>query len=82
MNASEIIDELGGTAAVAKLCDVRQPSVSEWRRFGIPKAREQYLRLLRPDLFTDQHADQQKAICPEVFGPADSQPTTSEARAA
>lgn len=51
MTASEIIDELGGTAEVARLCDVKQPSVSEWRRNGIPRAREMYLRAIRPDVF-------------------------------
>lgn len=51
MDANKIIDALGGTAAVAKLCDVRPPSVSEWRLSGIPRAREQFLRLLRPDVF-------------------------------
>lgn len=51
MDANSIIDALGGTAAVAGLCQVKQPSVSEWRRFGIPPARLMYLRLLRPDVF-------------------------------
>jgi len=51
MNDTEIIDALGGTAAVAALCDVKQPSVSQWRTDGIPKARRQFLELLRPDLF-------------------------------
>lgn len=50
MDASKLIDALGGTAEVARLCQVKQPSVSEWRRNGIPPARLQYLRLLRPDL--------------------------------
>lgn len=48
---SEIIDALGGTMAVAKICEVRGPSVSEWRYNGIPRARRQYLRLLYPRLF-------------------------------
>lgn len=48
---SEIIDELGGTAAVARLCEVSMPSVSEWRRKGIPRARLQFLRIARPDVF-------------------------------
>lgn len=52
MDASKIIDKLGGTAAVARLCKVKQPSVSEWRRYGIPRARLQYLELLRPDVFS------------------------------
>lgn len=51
MDANKIIDALGGTAAVAKLCEVKPPSVSEWRNSGIPKARLQYLRLLKPEVF-------------------------------
>lgn len=51
MNNSKIIDELGGTSAVAKLCEVKPSSVSEWRINGIPNARRQYLALLRPDVF-------------------------------
>lgn len=49
--ANEIIDALGGTAEVARLCRVKPPSVSEWRKAGIPPARRQYLELLRPDVF-------------------------------
>lgn len=49
--ACRVIDALGGTGAVAKLCDVNPAAVSQWRRDGIPKARLQYLRLARPDVF-------------------------------
>lgn len=51
MNDSQIIDKLGGTAKVAELCKVKQPSVSEWRTAGIPEARRMFLELLRPDVF-------------------------------
>lgn len=51
MTASEIIDQLGGTAEVARLCEVEQPSVSEWRKRGIPRARLMFLKLARPDVF-------------------------------
>lgn len=51
MTDSEIIDALGGTAKVAEICEVKPPSVSEWRTKGIPRARRQYLELLRPDVF-------------------------------
>ena len=61
MNADQIIDALGGTAAVAKLCAVRNPSVSEWRKAGIPKARLQYLQLLRPDVFVPDSKQKRKA---------------------
>ena len=51
--ASQLIDAMGGTAKVAQLCEVKPPSVSEWRVKGIPKARMMYLRLLFPEVFKD-----------------------------
>jgi len=51
MDANHVIDRLGGTFAVARLCRIKPPSVSGWRKYGIPPAREQFLRLLRPDIF-------------------------------
>lgn len=56
MNDSKIIDDLGGTSAVAELCEVKPSSVSEWRTQGIPRARRQYLKLLRPDVFGEPPA--------------------------
>lgn len=51
MNDSEIIDQLGGTAKVAELCEVSPPAVSQWRESGIPNSRLMFLRLARPDVF-------------------------------
>jgi hypothetical protein len=51
MDDSQIIDKLGGTSKVARLCNVKPPSVSDWRIYGIPDARRQFLQLLRPDIF-------------------------------
>lgn len=51
MTPTEIIDALGGTTHVAKLCEVTEGAVSQWRRNGIPNARLMYLRLARPDVF-------------------------------
>lgn len=48
--ASTIIDALGGTAATARMCRVRAPSVSGWRHRGIPLARWMYLHAVRPDV--------------------------------
>lgn len=64
MNASEVIDRLGGTAKVAEMCDVQPPSVSEWRKNGIPKARQQFLRLLKPEAFglVDSASDKPEPI--------------------
>ncbi|VVO85841.1 hypothetical protein PS870_02050 [Pseudomonas fluorescens] len=51
MNPSEIIDALGGTFRVAELCEVRPPSVSDWRKHGIPRARMMFLRIAKPEIF-------------------------------
>ena len=51
MNPSVIIDALGGTFRVAELCEVRPPSVSDWKKHGIPRARMMFLRVARPDVF-------------------------------
>ncbi|MFK3845765.1 hypothetical protein [Stenotrophomonas sp. NPDC078853] len=37
VQASMLIDSLGGTKRVAALCSVRAPSISQWRRRGIPR---------------------------------------------
>ena len=58
MDSCQLIDALGGTAEVARLCDVKQPSVSEWRKNGIPAARLMYLRAVRPDLFVEPSREQ------------------------
>lgn len=50
MNASQLIDDLGGTMAVARMCTVQPPTVSNWRLDGIPGYRLDFLRLLRPDV--------------------------------
>ncbi|WP_081492650.1 hypothetical protein [Pseudomonas sp. M47T1] len=51
MNPREIIDALGGTFRVAELCEVRPPSVSDWKKNGIPRARMMFLRIARPEVF-------------------------------
>lgn len=51
MNANQIIDALGGSAEVARLCKVTVGAVSQWRHDGIPDARLMFLQLARPDVF-------------------------------
>jgi hypothetical protein len=46
-----IIDALGGTAEVARLCDISSQAVSQWRTNGIPRAQMKYLRAVRPEAF-------------------------------
>lgn len=45
INAIKIIEALGDTAEVARLFGVRMPSVSDWKRNGIPRARMMYLKV-------------------------------------
>ncbi|ASM87240.1 TPA: hypothetical protein L6A17_32370 [Pseudomonas aeruginosa] len=56
MTPSEIIDALGGTTRVAELCEVRPPSVSDWRKHGIPRARLMFLRIAKPEVFAKLEA--------------------------
>lgn len=49
LHATKVIDVLGGTAEVARLFDVRMPSVSDWKRDGIPHARMMLLRETRKE---------------------------------
>lgn len=58
MSPEKIIDALGGTAEVARLCKVTPQAVSQWfgqERDGtqrqIPAARLMYLKAVRPDVF-------------------------------
>ncbi|WGZ34150.1 Rha family transcriptional regulator [Xylella fastidiosa] len=36
---------------MARMFKIKQPSVSEWRKTGIPSARLQLLEVVRPDIF-------------------------------
>lgn len=47
----KIISELGGTYAVARIFDIRPPSVTRWKVRGIPRARRMYLEVVYPELF-------------------------------
>lgn len=51
MNDADLIKKLGNTFAVAKMFGIKPPSVSEWKKSGIPSARRMYLEVIRPDLF-------------------------------
>lgn len=45
--ATKVIEALGGTAAVARICEVSMPSVSDWKKDGIPPARMMFLRAVK-----------------------------------
>jgi len=50
-NDSDLIDALGGTSEVARLCDLTTGAVSQWRTNGIPRAWKKYLQLAKPSIF-------------------------------
>ncbi|MES9830520.1 MAG: Cro/CI family transcriptional regulator [Candidatus Thiodiazotropha sp.] len=54
--AGQIIDEFGGTKSVAVIFGIKEPSVSGWRKKGIPGSRAFSLSLMRPDLFDAEAA--------------------------
>ena len=58
---SKIIDKLGGTVAVARLCRVSSQAVSKWRTYGIPESRFMYLQLLKPEIVKKEHVDSEEA---------------------
>jgi len=39
MNTTEIIDTLGGTYAIARMCGVTPSAVTQWRSNGIPEGK-------------------------------------------
>jgi len=43
MNTNEIINILGGTSKVSRLCGVSPAAVCQWRKKGIPEDRMIYL---------------------------------------
>ena len=48
---SKVIDALGGTVAVATLCGIKSPSVSQWRWDGISGGFRKFLMLKHPEAF-------------------------------
>lgn len=46
-HAIQVIDALGGTAAVARIFDLSMPSVSDWKKDGVPSARMMFLRVTK-----------------------------------
>lgn len=56
--ANTVIDKLGGTAEVARLCNVSMPSVSGWRQNGIPDYRLMYLKVIRRKAFAELAKEQ------------------------
>lgn len=71
----EIIDALGGTSEVARLCEIQPPSVSGWRKLGIPKAQMNFLRLARPAVFA------QLGLAEPVVGRRSTDPEPEPGRA-
>lgn len=43
--ATQVIEALGGTAAVARIFNLSMPSVSDWKKDGIPESRVMFLRV-------------------------------------
>ncbi|WP_270175185.1 hypothetical protein [Diaphorobacter sp. ED-3] len=66
--ATQIIDALGGTAAVSRMFGLSMPSVSNWKKSGIPRPRMMYLEAAHADKL--QGIDTVAATLPSVAEPA------------
>ena len=53
MDTNKIIDRLGGTTEVAKICGLTTGRISQWRHEGLPKSWEKFLRSAFPDVFKE-----------------------------
>jgi len=51
MTPNHIIDALGGNVPVARIFDISDAAVSQWRKNGIPKPNLMYLRRAYPKVF-------------------------------
>lgn len=52
MDAKQIIQELGGTAETARLCDVSMSAVSQWKlKNEIPRNQLRFIKLVKKELF-------------------------------
>jgi hypothetical protein len=69
MNATEIIQRLGGPTKAAVICEVTVQAVSQWHRNGIPKHQLKFLKLAHPEVFHD---------APETEGAPASHTTESQ----
>lgn len=64
MSDSQVIDDLGGTGAVAALFGIEPASVSGWRKSGIPAARKQTLALMFPERVPSDWAPKMEVRAP------------------
>lgn len=53
LSDNELIERLGGSTAVARLCGISPQAVSIWRRRGIPLLRRKLLMLEHPQLLAE-----------------------------
>ena len=51
---AEIIERLGGTTAVARMFDVKPPSISGWKKHGIPPCCRKLLMKEHPEVFEQE----------------------------
>ena len=58
MTDKEIIEKLGGVAAVARLVNVKSPAISYWLKKGIPQLRRIQLQVLAPEVFNENQTVQ------------------------
>lgn len=63
MDTNKIIDDLGGTSAVAEMCGLTTGAVSQWRtsKSGIPKPWLKFFKATRPEVFATENGTDKAA---------------------
>lgn len=56
MNDSELIDQAGGTGAVAEICGTSMQVVTNWKSRGIPDGWRKFLALAKPEIFSEKES--------------------------
>lgn len=59
--SNTVIDALGGTSKVAKMRNIKMPSVCSWRVNGIPDVQLEVLRLTNKEVFKALDKDCKKS---------------------
>ena len=72
----QVIDRLGGTSAVARICELSDGAISQWRTNGIPKGWRRFLKEKFPSAFQVASSQPARAHC-DGGGDADLHPNVS-----
>ena len=66
MDTNAVIASFGGTVKTAELCGITPSAVSQWKKSGIPRPWEAFLRQVKPEAFLVVERDSTAASSVQV----------------